>query len=195
MNSNRKIYTWMAISLITLCVVAFYFVFSPRSASGSQLGKVKVRCERFSPEVSKADGDKIEEIIYTVSHKGSFGLFLKEGHLHSLGRSLDKTVPPLTFLAYIFSRPSMVVDMGRIQVNSMKYNHFVEGLRQNLVSEYQKGCLFEQAKAFSRYLGLNEEDVNSILMQCCENAVVTKNRKAFKPFVNYLIEKKLKKAS
>jgi len=186
----------MAISLFMLCIVALYFVFSPKTekvGAKPHLSKGRSHCVRFSSEVSKADGDKNEEIIYTVSHKGSFSLFMKQGHLQSLGASLNDTVPPFTFLSYIFSRPCMVRDMAKIRANNMKYNHFVGGLYHNLMSEYEKKCLFEHARAFSRHLGLNEDEVTSILKQCCDRAVATKSRKAFKPFVNYLIDKKFVK--
>jgi len=118
------------------------------------------------------------------------GLAFKSSHLHEVGHVLDEHVPPFEFLGYIFSHPKLVKAMTEVKMSNSKYNGFVEGLRKNMLKEYESSCFFYRAKGFAKYLNLDEEKTIAILKECVERAKTKNDKRAFKPFVNYLIAEK-----
>jgi len=188
MKRNKKIYIYTFITLILIFFASFLFTESAEIKEVITTSK----CEKFSPKISSKDGERIEEIISTMANTSTLGLAFKSKHLRRLGDEVDKKVPPLEFLAYIFSHPQLAEYMARIQTSGFKYNGFVEGLQGNLMKLHKQGCLEEQGKEFAKYLNLDAKKIVSLLQKGAEKAIKNNDKRAFKDLVTYLITEKSK---
>lgn len=196
MKRNTKIVLSTFVTILIIVGLAFVFFDMPFLRKEEKVLETKKSSPGdFTYNVSRADGAKITEIVQTVAHTSTVALAFKSGHLHNLGHSVDKTVASFEFLAYIFSHPELADDMALIQKSSMKYNNFVEGLYKGLVGDYNRGIFYARARGFAHFLGLDEEKTISILKGCIEDAIQNKNKRAFKPFLNYLIAMKAHKGT
>lgn len=186
MKRNTKIFVYTVLAVIFLSLISLGFkegVFGQERYDG--------KCNKFIFAVDAEDGKKIREIISTMANTSTFGLLFKKSHLKKLGNAVDKHVPPFEFLAYIFSDPDLAKSMARIQKSSFKYNGFLEGLQKNLMIVEGNGCMSIKADGFSKFLGLDPRKTKLFLAGGVTKAQKG-NNKAFRSFVDYLIEEKSK---
>lgn len=188
MNKISTIYIATTFLLLLLMGIALLSLLTP--SEGSSFSGVKGNCSSNALYVSAEDGKRIDEMISTIANTSSMGLLFKKGHLEDLGAKVNEKVGPFAFLTYIFSHPELARDMKKIQSNSMKYTPFVKGLRTNMMRDYEAGCFYVYADQCIGALKLNKEEVTAILKECIETASATRNKPAFKPFVDYLIKTK-----
>lgn len=184
MNRNTKIFASTVIAIIALFLLTLVFsqkLFGQESRAAN--------CSKFVYHVGQEDGERIREIITTMGKTGTVGLLFKRSHLKKLGNEVDKRVPPLEFLAFIFSDRELSNYMAKIQKSGFKYNGFLEGLQKNLITLNNSGCLMIKADGFAKYLGIDPAKTKQLLGSGVNKAKKNDN-KAFKDFVNYLIAEK-----
>lgn len=150
-------------------------------------------CKEFVYRVDPQSKQNISEIINTMANTSTMGLAFKAGHLKALGKEVDQKVPsPLVFLAVIFGNEELARAMKKVKQSSFKYNNFCEGLYPNMQKFYKnKECFKRQLLAFSKMLKLNAEETYTIAETCGRHGE-DGDKDAFRPFVDYLIEKKAK---
>lgn len=145
-------------------------------------------------DVNADDGDKIEEIITTLSKTSLIGLAFKKSHLNRLGADIKNNVSTFGFLAYIFSRTKLINNMRSISRSSIKYNNFIFGLKDGLEKECKNEWFLQHVNDFSELLNIDKRKTEDILLICMKK-VENGDKLAFKPFLNYLINSKNLKAS
>ncbi len=140
----------------------------------------------FIADIPPSEQKKIYYLIDTMANTGVFGLAFKQGSLKRVGKEISH-IPPLEFLAVIFSDPYLSRCMLTIQRSSLKYNHFIEGMQKNMMIQHQSGALKERLPLFSRQVGINHSELSKRMHKSIRLATKKNDRRAFKPFIDYLI--------
>ena len=146
-------------------------------------------CEPFVFNVTPHDQKIICEIVSTVGSTSTGLLLFKKSHLEELGKKTNH-IPPLQFLAYVFSKPDLVRQMEKIRSSGTKYKHFIAGFKAGLYHQYQVECLGTQVEGFANYLSLNSDEVIASLRISIKNCKEGVKDSCFRPFFDYLIDQK-----
>jgi hypothetical protein len=101
-------------------------------------------------------------------------------------------VPPFQFFAYIFNNGALVRAMEKIRSNSSKYSHFVSGSKSGLCDQCRSDCFPEQVQGFARYLHVDPEILEKILLAGAKGCSDEKQNQCFRTFFEYLITQKSK---
>lgn len=186
MNKIAKIIIYTLVTIvIVLGVVSYLETGGFNGVSKSLSG----HCKEFRTKVDKKSEANITEIISTMADTSTLGLAFKSNHLKELGKQVDESVPsPLVFLYVIFSDQKLANDMKIIKKSSFKYNNFCEGLYKNMMTSYHnKECFKKNMYSFAKTLKLDKEKTY-IVAKTCGRHGENKNKDAFRPFVDYLIQ-------
>lgn len=180
---------WSLFAIVVLVVmIGGYFFLADSSAANKPWNPISRECS-FKLNISSADQHRITEIVETVANDGYLTLLGEQGHLNQLGKIVDKDVPSLQFWGYIFSVPKLAKSMKKIQSESMKYNHFVESSLEGFHKESQQNeCFYTQVEHFATFLKVDPKKTVSILKSCLAKG--KSDKKALKPFLDYLISQK-----
>jgi len=113
-------------------------------------------------QVTEDQKEAIYVIIKTMGTKGLFGLLKQKSKLQRLGETINN-VPPLQFLAVIFSNPELKSYMPKIADSSFKWGNLIGGVKKTLNKEWSEGIAQEQIPAFATFLGLDPEPMRERL--------------------------------
>ncbi len=98
------------------------------------------------------------ELIKTMGEYNVISLWLRERHMHRLGRMVEH-VPPIYFLAYVFSDPILKNSMRRIRDNYFKWSHFIGGLSPKMDEMARSGALYVELPHFADFLRINYDNL------------------------------------
>jgi len=107
----------------------------------------------FFSKVDPNQKEVISEIIITMGSYSLIALGLKKSHLTHLGKKLHD-VPPLQFLGWIFSNPSLRKHMRSIRKSSFKWHGFLKGLKPGLEALYHSKTRKEELLRFAHFLSV-----------------------------------------
>ncbi len=144
-------------------------------------------CPEYPLKVRAEDGEKIGFILEGLATRTIFSLIINHSQLEKWASAIDDSVRSFEFLSHIFLNTSSIQYMKMIQKQSIKYGYFVEGAQRNIMAESEERCFFAKVKSFIALLKLDEERVMTLLKEVMEEAEKGKNKRAFKPFIDYLI--------
>lgn len=189
MGKFIKVFVSLLVLLLIVLTIFSYVGFGGKEEGG----KVVADCKKFTTKVDSKSKANIAEIVNTLADTSTFGLAFKSNHLKKIGAEVDKSVPsPLSFLYVIFSDPHLAKQMKVVRESSMKYDNFVEGLFRNMYKLYKDPkCFEEQITEFAKALNLDVKKTITVAETCGKHGDEG-NKKAFKPFVDYLIQQKAK---
>lgn len=116
----------------------------------------------FTLNVSDEERANIYEIIHTMGTHGLFSLLKKKSRLEDLGKRIDH-VPPLQFLGYIFTDPTLKKDMKSIVKNHFKWSNFVDGLSKTLLRDWNSGKIKPELAGFAELVGKDQSTLRYYL--------------------------------
>ena len=109
----------------------------------------------LSSDFVKVDDAKkvlIDEIVTMVATSGLASLAWNRAALEEKGAKV-RDVPPLQFLAYIFSTPELKAHMPAIADTYLKWSNFIYEIGISLGEERKSGIALPQIKSFAELLG------------------------------------------
>jgi hypothetical protein len=115
---------------------------------------VKVNCfaDDFSLSLNSSEKYAITEIITAMGEKNLAKLLIDGLRLRRLGDSIEH-VPPLQFLGFVLTNPSLKENLKKISKNTFKWSSFIDGLGANMEKELYQGRLIFQLEGFSKLVG------------------------------------------
>ena len=112
--------------------------------------------DQFVCHATPQEKEIIFTIIHEMGHRSLFSLLKEMSRLHRLGDQI-RHVPPLDFLAAIFSHRESVQAMKEIKKSYFKWQNFIDGVADGMKKESSQEVDEEKIKAFARLLSKNEK--------------------------------------
>lgn len=112
--------------------------------------------DQFVCHATPQEKEIIFTIIHEMGHRSLFSLLKEMSRLHRLGDQI-RHVPPLDFLAAIFSHRESVQAMKEIKKSYFKWQNFIDGIADGMKKESCQELDEEKIKAFARLLSKNEK--------------------------------------
>ena len=118
----------------------------------------------------------IGEIISEMGNKGLVSLLKKKSEMDRLGKQIED-VPPMDFMAVIFTQNNLKNHMHSIRKNYFKWSSLIDGFANNMNKERKYPDFKEKVISFAEFVGV---DSNILLDRA--------HLKDWEGFVNILIE-------
>ena len=133
------------------------------STEGERLVYISNEGYQFSINASDKDKRIINKIISEMGSKSLFSLLKKRGEMLRLGDQI-RHVPPMDFLAVIFTQPDLKHHMSTIKKSYLKWSNIVDEVGNNMNKESKLPGFEEKVKAFARLVGAD----SSVLLRKAE---------------------------
>jgi hypothetical protein len=114
----------------------------------------KVKDGDYTFEISASEKERriIRQIISDMGSKSLFALLRKRSEMMKLGDQI-RDVPPMEFLAVIFSQNDLKQHMGSIRKSHFKWKNIVDEIGENMAKERKKPDFEERVRAFAESMG------------------------------------------
>lgn len=112
--------------------------------------------DSFHPQASSKDQQTIRYIITEMGEKDLYSLFKKRKEMNKMGDQI-RHVPPMDFLAVIFSQNDLKNHMHSIKKSMFKWNNIVDNIGENMKKEKKHADFDQKVRAFANYLGVDGE--------------------------------------
>ncbi len=107
---------------------------------------------QFIISASERDKKIINKIISDMGSKSLLSLLKKRGEMLRLGDEI-RHVPPMDFLAVIFTQPELRHHMATIKKSYLKWANIVDEVGSNMNKESKLPGFEDKIKAFAKFLG------------------------------------------
>lgn len=180
---------WLIYVLIFLCIVAGAWWFFQRESSLEFFNHdlKKYNTENFTVKVAEQDKKTIFSILDIMANNNVLSLGLKKSNLEKMGASINH-VPPLEYLAVVFTNSKATKDMKAISTSGFKWRGFIKGFSKSMMKAHDAGKLEGKLVGFSHYLHIDpQKTVNLTLDGIC---LMQQGKGGFEGLVRYLIKEK-----
>lgn len=180
---------WLIYILVILLVVFGFWWFhaSENGTAHIDIDMKKYSTEKFKFDVSPKDQKIIFSILDIMAKNNVLSLGLKKGKLEDMGKSIEH-VPPLQYLAAVFTNHQATRNMRAISKSSFKWNGFTKGFSKSMMKAHAASHLEPQLVSFSHYLHVDpNEVVDHTLQGIC---LMETEKGGFEGLIRYLIQSK-----
>jgi hypothetical protein len=112
----------------------------------------------FEIKMSESEKKAAHQIIKSMGDYNYFSLLIRQRELRRLGSMIDH-VPPVYFLAYVFSDPLLKASMRKIRDDYFKWYAFIEGLSPKMDEMARSGALYLELPYFADFLRINYDNL------------------------------------